>query len=167
MAEKDTIFSSKIKYSGIFSFNDFYEFCYSWLSDELGLTMTEKKYSEKLAGDTKTIDIEWTGNKKYTDYFRYEISVDFQITGLKKVEVTQNGVKVNTNSGSVEIKVKGVLSRDYEGKFETSAFNKFLRGIYEKWVIPGRITEFNTKVANDSSDFLDQAKAWLDLEGKK
>ena len=57
MAEKDIIFSSKIKYGGIFSFKDFYRFCYDWLVDETGLGVVEEKYAEKLEGDAKMIEI--------------------------------------------------------------------------------------------------------------
>ena len=167
MTERDTIFSSKVKYSGFFSFNDFYDFCYSWLTDEVGLIMGENKYSEKLIGDSKEIDIEWRGFKDITDYFRFEIKVNFRVRGLKKVEINQGGTKIETNKGSVEIKVRGILARDYKGKFETSAFNKFLRSIYEKWVIPSRIMEFMGKIAGDCDEFLAQAKAYLDLEGKR
>ena len=83
------------------------------------------------------------------------------------MEIDQGGTKIKTNKGSIEIKTKGVLVKDYEGKFETNALNKFLRSIYEKWVIPSRVMEFETKLAEDCDEFLNQAKAYLDLEGKK
>jgi len=118
-------------------------------------------------GDSKNIEIKWRGFKDITDYFRFEIKVNFRVLGLKKVEINQGGTKIETNKGSVEIKVKGILARDYKGKFETSAFNKFIRSIYEKWVIPSRVLEFEGKVINDCDEFLNQAKAYLDLEGKR
>lgn len=167
MAEKDTLIQNKIKYNGIFSFSDFYNFSYKWLTEEIGLTIFEKKYDEKLEGDSKKIQIEWAGSKKMTDYFKFEIKVKFKITGLKKVEITQNGKKIETNKGSVELKVDGTIVKDYDGKFETTAFLKFLRSIYEKWVIPSRINEFKNKIIGDTDEFLSQAKAYLDLEGKR
>jgi len=167
MAEKDTIFSSKIKYNGIFSFKDFYIFCYDWLTDETGLILAENKYSEKISGDSKNIDIEWNGERKVTDYFKFDVKVNFKVIALTEVEIDQGGTKIKTNKGSIEIKTKGVLVKDYEGKFETNALNKFLRSIYEKWVIPSRVMEFETKLAEDCDEFLNQAKAYLDLEGKK
>jgi len=63
--------------------------------------------------------------------------------------------------------MKGIISKDYDGKFETTAFKKFLRSIYEKWVILSRIEEFEGKIIKDSDEFLSQAKAYLDLEGKR
>ena len=166
MAEKDTLYSSKVKYDGIFSFKDFYKFCYDWLSQEAGLGLAETKYAEKIKGNSKDIDVEWQGAKKYTDYFKVEIAVKFKILGLVDVEMNQEGVKLKSNKGSVEISVKGTLVRDYEGKFETTAYKKFLRSIYEKWVITNRIEEFEGKVVSACDEFLGQAKAYLDLEGK-
>lgn len=168
MAEKETIFSSKVKYNGIFSFRDFYKFCYEWLTEETKLDpLTEEKYEEKIKGDTKEIIVEWKGERELTDYFRFDMEIKFELKNLKEVEVVQEGVKVSTNDGSVKVSVKGILVRDYKGKFEMSAFNKFLRSIYEKWVIASRIEEYEGKIAGDCDEFLNQAKAYLDLEGKK
>ena len=167
MAEEDKIFSSKIKYNGIFSFEDIYKFSYSWLTEETGLNVVEKKYSEKLSGDSKNIDIDWDGSKELTDYFKFSMGVKFKIVGLKKVEINQDGVKIETNKGGIEIAVSGTLVKDYAGKFETSAFKKFLRSVYEKWVITSRISEFEDKIMGGSDEFLSQVKAYLDLEGKK
>jgi hypothetical protein len=167
MAEKDTIFSSKIKYNGIFSFKDFYAFCYDWLTEETGLDISEDKYSEKISGDSKDIDVEWDGTRKVTDYFKFNVKVSFKILGLTEVEIQQGSTKMKTNKGVIEVKIKGILVKDYEGKFETNALNKFLRSIYEKWVISSRITEYENKIAGNCDEFLNQAKAYLDLEGKK
>jgi len=167
MAEKDKIFSSKIKYEGIVSFKDFYRFCYDWLTEETELLVSEKKYKEKLKVDAKDIDIEWVGERKVTDYFKFEIKAVFRILGLKNVEAIQSGVKVKTNQGSVEVTISGTLIRDYDGKFETTSGKKFMRSIYEKWVIPSRIEQFEDKLISDCDEFLSQAKAYLDLEGKR
>ena len=167
MAERDTIFSSKIKYGGIFLFHDFYRFCYDWLTEETGLRISEDKYTEKLEGTSKNIDIEWTGTRKITDYFKFEAKVKFRIIGLTNVEISQDNRKIKTDKGSVEVSIKGILVRDYKGKFETTAFKKFLRSIYEKWVIASRIEQMEDKIIGDCDEFLNQAKAYLDLEGKK
>lgn len=168
MSEKETIYGSKMKYKGVFVYKDFYTFCYNWLRDETDMTIiAEKKYSEKISGNTKDIDIEWESNKKLTDYFKIIIKVKFKISKLKEVEVVQDGVKTKMNEADVEVDVKGILERDYDGKWEKDAFRKFLRGIYEKWVITSRINQFEDKVAGDSDEFLGQIKAYLALEGRR
>ncbi len=167
MAEKETVFSSTIKSVGIFSFSEFYKFCYEWITEEIGLDLSETKYEEKLKGDEKEITVEWEGGKELTDYFRFDMKVRFDVKGLKNVEITQGGKKIKTNKASIKLATKGIIVRDYKGKFEMSAFNKFLRAIYEKWVIPSRVDEYKGKIAGDCDELLSQAKAYLDLEGKK
>ncbi len=167
MAEKDKIFSSKVKHDGIFSFKNTYKFCYEWLTEETELDIMEEKYTEKLKGAAKDIEITWVGTRKVTDYFKFQVKIEFRILGLTQVETTSQGVKLKADQGSIEIKVTGTLIRDYEGKFETTAHKKFLRSIYEKWVIPSRIEQFEEKLISDCDEFLSQVKAYLDLEGKK
>lgn len=168
MVEKDTIFSSTIKHTGIFSFKEFYLFCHEWITDELDLDVfMEEKYEEKIMGDAKDIIIKWVGERKLTDYFRFDIEVKFTIRYLQDIEVSRDGINIKTNKGSVKTAVKGILVKDYDGKFERTAFKKFLRAIYEKWVITSRILEMEEKVITECDKFLNQAKAYLDLEGKK
>src|SRR3989344_2507735 len=167
MPEKETIFSSKVEYSGIFSFKEFYKFCYQWLKEETGLDLCEVKYEEKILGEAKKILVKWKGEKKVTDYFKYEVEIEFKVDNLTNVEIAQGGAKITTNKGTVSVAVKGDLVRDYQGKFELTAFKKFLRSIYEKWVIPASVEEYKGKLAGDCDEFLGQAKAYLDLEGKK
>lgn len=168
MVEEETVFSSNVSYNGIFSLKDFYAFCYNWLRDETGITtFSEDKYSEKLAGDAKNIDIEWTGTKDMTDYFRFKIKITFTIKNLTQVKIKKDGVEIETNKGSVGTKVKGLVVKDYQNKFEMTAFKKTLRGFYEKHIIQSTIKEFKGKIAADCDEFLSQAKSFLDLEGRK
>ena len=168
MTIKDKIFSSKIKSSGFFDFPALYKFCYDWLDDEEGFDrVVEEKQIEKLLGDAKNIEIKWVADKKINDYFKFEIKVEFRIIGLKKAEFVQEGRKIKTNEGSVEVKVTGLLIKDYQGKFETSSTRKFMRGVYERWIIPAGITAMEDKLSTVCDGFLHQTKAYLDLEGKK
>ena len=101
----------------------------------------------KLAEEKEIEKIEWEGDKKITDYFKYIIKVDFNIIGLKNVEVQREGGKIQTNKGSVEINMKGILVSDYEGKYDTSPTLRFFRGVYEKWIIPSTIEQIEEKLA--------------------
>src|SRR3989344_344048 len=115
MSEKETVFSSKVKYGGIFSFKDFYKFCYDWLKEEAGMDpLSETKYEEKIAGDAKNIAVEWKGEKEVTDYFKFEVEVKFKIDMLSNVEINQRGAKISTNKGAITIEIKGNLVRDYD-----------------------------------------------------
>ena len=165
--EKDTIFSSKVKYTGVFKFSDFYKFCYDWLVEEFGLAVVEEQYIEKIKGTTKDVEFKWVGTKEVTDYFKFEVKLHFKILKIEEIEVVQDKVKAKMNKGGIEVKISSIINRDYKGKFDTSALRKFLRGVYEKWVIPSRIEEYEDKLVGNSDEFLSQVKAYLDLEGKR
>jgi len=167
MVEQNQIFSSNLKFTGIFTFSDFYKFCYDWLAEEIGLDVAEEKYGEKIKVDEKEIKAEWVGTKKMTDYFQFKMKVKFDLKMLKTVEIVKNGKKIKTNDGEVKVDVKGILVRDYQSKFEKTASLKFLRSIYEKWVIPSQIEQFEDKIFGDCDEFLAQAKSWLDMAGNR
>ena len=167
MVEREEIYAGKVKYDGVFSYGDFYKFCYDWLTEELILVLTEKQYEEKISGNEKEVKIKWEGVKELTDYFKIEIKVEFHITNMVNVEINKDGNKIKMNQGKVKITTKGNLLRDYKGKFETHAFYKFLRGIYEKWVITQRVLQFENYLSGKCDEFAGQAKAYLDLEGKR
>lgn len=167
MADKKDVFNSKIKYEGVFSFKDFYQFCYDYLANEKGFeNIEESGYKEKIKGNEKEIEVEWNDKKKFNDYFLHQLKVEFKIKQLKDVEVQQGGKKVKTNQGEIEVKAKGTLVSDYLGKYEVSPFLRFLRSVYEKWIIPETYDQVKDKLISACDDFLSQAKAFLDLEGK-
>ena len=166
MAEKDTQFKEKIKQSGTFDFKDLYSFAYEWLDGE-GYNVAEKKYAEEVSGDSKKIEIEWETKKKVSDYFQFVIKVDWKMLNLKNVEVIREGKKIKLNSGQAEIKVSGVLVKDYESRWEDRPIWKFLRGVYDRYIIRSRIDEYEDKITSQADDFVNQLKAYLAIEGKR
>ena len=166
MAEKDTIFSGKIKHKGMFGFKDFYSFAYDWLCEE-SYNVTEKSYSEEITGDSKKVEIEWEAKKKISDYFRFLMKISWKVLNLKEVEIVKEGKKVKTNSAQVEIKIKGIIVKDYDSRWENNPFAKFMRGVYDRYVIKSRIDEYEDKIKSESDEFVDQCKAFLALEAKR
>lgn len=169
MVEKDRVFSGKLKYSGIFDFKEFYKFCYALLVDMEydPSNIIEKEYSEKITPTGEEIQIKWEARRRISDYFRFFLKIDWIILNLKKVEVEKEGVKITTNKGDVEIRMTAILEKDYENKWENNPFTKFLRGIYDKYIIKSRIEKYEEKVYEEAEYFLAQAKSFLDLGGRK
>lgn len=165
MVEKDIVFSGKIKQSGIFDYKEFYRFCYQWLVDE-GYKVIEKNYSEKITPTGKEVEIEWEAKRKITDYFRFVLKIKWRIIGMTTVEVEEGGKKIKMNKGMPEIRLYAILEKDYEHRWESNAFSKFLRGLYDRYVIRARIEQFEGKIFSEGDEFLAQAKSFLTLEGK-
>jgi hypothetical protein len=165
MAEKDIVFSGKIKQTGIFDFKEFYRFCYVWLVDK-NYFVQEKTYSEKITPTGKEVEIAWDCSKKISDYFKFILQIRWRILGMKDVEVEKESAKITMNKGQPEVKVTAILEKDYEHRWESNAFVKFLRGVYDRYIIRGRIESYEDKIHSEADEFLAQAKAFLALEGR-
>ena len=105
--------------------------------------------------------------KKLSDYFKLEIAVKYEISDMTEVEAEIDGEKKKMNKGKASIEIKGTLIKDYDGKWETSAFSKFMRDVYNKYVIPSRVYEINNKLESDVRKLKDQIKAYLELSGRR
>jgi hypothetical protein len=166
MAEKDRVFKGKIKQTGIFNFKDFYEFMYDFLSDE-NYDIFEDKYVEKLKGDSKDLEIKWTATKEVSDYFRFEITSHWFILGLKKVKVKKGNEELIMDSGTIEVKFEALLVRDYGHRWESTPAKKFFRGFYDRYIIKSRLDDIEYKLFLEVNELINQAKAYLAIEGKR
>jgi hypothetical protein len=166
MAEKDLVIREKIDHSGLFDFPALYSFAHSWFKDG-GYGVTEVKYSEKTEENKRDIQIEWKAAKSYSDYFRVEHVIAFEISGLVEVEAEIDGEKRKMNKGKISIDVKGNLIRDPESKWDNSVFSRFWRDVYNKYIIPSRIHSMKGFVDSDVKNFKEEIKGFLELTGKR
>ena len=166
MAEYDKIAASKVKHDGIFDFKEVYRFLYTLASD-LEYEIEERTYSEKNTPKGKEVEIHWIVKRKVSDYFRFRMKVDWLILGMTDVEVVKEGVKTKVNKGSLEINFTCYLEKDYENRWEASALIKFLRGLYDNYIIRGRISDYEDKILEEMSEMTEQLKAFLVLEARR
>lgn len=166
MAEKELLIREKFDHSGVFDFKGFYSYAHSWFIDER-FGVVEDKYSEKVSGNARDLLIEWTVTKKLSDYFKIEIKVKFEISGLTDVEVEIDGERKKMNKGKVATEIKGSIVKDPDSKWDSTAFYRFLRDVYNKYVIPGRIKGIEYIIEGDVRTFKEELKAYLELSGRR
>jgi len=165
MAEKKEVYKQKLKQKGYWNYADLYSFCFDWLNEE-GYNVKEKEYVEKLSSFGKEISLNWEASKSVTDYFKNVIEVKWHILGMKDAEVEQDGKKVSTNKGEVSIVIQATLVRDYEDRWENKPIWKFLRGIYEKYVIRTTVDEYAEDLEDKAKEYLKDIKAFLQISGR-
>jgi hypothetical protein len=167
MAEKDSLFKSKVKHSGVFDFKELYRILYEWQIDQ-NYDMNEKSYKENIgAGGAKELEIEWEASRKVSDYFRFQIDSKWRIIGMTSVEVEIDGVKQKLNKGQLEIEFKCTLIKDYEDRWTKSPLFKFLRTLYDKYLIKERTEQFEGKLIGEMEELVGQCKAFLALTGRR
>jgi len=86
---------------------------------------------------------------------------------MTDVEVEQDGKKIKTNKGEIKITVEAILEKDYEENWEKRAQWKFLRGIYDKYIMRTTNDNHEDWLKEDTLKFLEDLKAFLQLETKR
>ena len=165
MAQKKEVYKEVLKQTGHWKYSELYDLAFSWLKSS-GYKLKEDLYNEKLSSNGKEVIIKWTAEKKVTDYFKFQILMDWHILGMKDAEVEVDGKKVNTNKGEVEIKFKANIIKDYEKRWEDKPLWKFLRGIYEKYIIRETVEEFEDDLENETKEMIQDLKAFLRIPAK-
>lgn len=165
MSEKDSIYKGKVMQKGVFNFKDVYEFLYDYLVDE-NYDISENKYVEKLEGQSKNIEIIWSATKEVSDYFKFEITATWAVLGLKKVKVKKGDQEIMMDSGSIEIKFTASIIKDYESRWENNPALKFMRGMYDRYIIRSRIDAYEVKIFDEINELVAQTKSFLAIEGQ-
>ena len=166
MAEKEQVIKEKVEHSGYFDFKGFYSFAHSWLKEE-NYGVEEEKYSETVSGDSRNIVFEWKATKTLSDYFKNELKMRFEVKELKDVEVEVDGKKKKMNKGKLTVEVKGNLIRDPGSKWDITPWYRFLRDVYNKYIIASRVEGSSDRIAGDVIKFKEEIKAYLELSGRR
>lgn len=166
MAEKEQILKEKLEHNGLFEFGSLYAFAHEWLK-EARYGVTEEKYSEKTSGSSREIDIEWKAVREITDYFKFEYRIKFEIKGMTDVEVETDGQKKTMNKGKLKVEITGTLVADKDSKWDNTPFSRFMRDVYNKYVIPSRMDNMRGEVIGVAQNFKDEIKAFLDMAGRR
>lgn len=148
----------KMSSESVFSMHDFYRVLRKWFDDH-GYVMFEKEYVDKLGEAGKKGEIKWQPWKKVDDYVRFHIDFKVTFSDLKEVE-TKGGL---LNKGEVGIKVVSYLEKDYENRWETNFMAKFLRSIYDYFIMKERFDTYKAELREESFDIFNEAKAFLGL----
>lgn len=160
MPQKKLIYKEKLTQVGHWNYEDVYNMLFNWIKDH-GYALSENNYKEKLSSAGKEIIIGWEAKKKITDYFLYQIELDWHILTMKDAEVEIDGKKTKTNKGELEIVFKGTIIKDYEKKWEDKPFYKFLRGVYEEYIIRKTIDEYEDDLEEQTKELITDLKAFL------
>jgi hypothetical protein len=166
MAEKEQVAKEKLEHTGIFDFRAMYSYAHDWFKND-GYGVVEEKYVEKVKGDSRDLTIEWKITKDFSDYFRFEYKIKFEIENMSDVEVEIDGRKQQMNKGKIIIEITYTLVMDKEGKWETTPFNRFMRDVYNKFIVPSRVSDMRILLINKGNGFKDDLKAFMNLSGRR
>ena len=162
MAQKDFVASAiKVKQRGIFDLDELYLLLYKWF-ELYGYDFQEEEYRDIEKEGKKNLEIRWYAEKKIDDYIKFVMKISMMIVGLEEVELEEEGIKRKSKKGTIEIRFDAYLLKDYEDRWQGSAI-KFLREVYDKFIIKGRIESLEEELHDNLYKFIDELKAFLNM----
>ena len=162
MAQKNEVFKQVVKKKGFWNYTELYIFCFDWLKRE-NYHIVENEYIEKMTDFGKEIMLDWTASRKVTDYYKNVINVRWHILGMNSAEVERDGKKEKTNKGEVKITISADLVKDYEARWEDKPLWKFLRGVYDKYIIRTTTEEYEHRLEEKATEYAGDVKGFLEL----
>ncbi len=161
--EEIAITKARAKYTGIFDFGDYYRLLYD-VFRSMGYDVEEQKYKHKTIPDGDEIEIEWNCYKKVDDYSLFRIFAKTLVLGLKRVPVVVEGVQTKKDKGTIELELKCFIQTDYENRWETNPFMKFLKGVYDTYFYRSTFNTWKGKVATDMHTAENETKAFFHMQ---
>ncbi len=158
VSEKIKVISSSghsFKYEGVFDLDRLYSEINRWINDN-NYEFEEKEHSDKRKDKGNKIKYVFLGEKKVTDYIKYNVQVE-----IFAVEI--NKMSENLVSGKLNIVFNANVELDYKEKWGISKLSKFFFNFYNNYLIKNEIDNHMGKLYDETIDLQDLAKDVLDF----
>lgn len=163
MGEKVAVVEEQaIAYQGLFDAKGIY--------DKLVQFGLENKYDpiemgheEIVTEHGKQIRVQFSFQKKLSDYAKAETEVDLVVSHLTDVTAELDGKPRKINKGHFHAEMSCYLVTDYEGYFEKNAFQYFMRIIVDKYIYKVYTDKFKKQAKDDYMAFKDLIQKQLNM----
>jgi hypothetical protein len=130
----------------------------SWF-DKHGYDFYEKEYIASQKEDARNASIKWESEKKVDDYVRFHIEARVKFKNLKEVQ----GKKKMMNTGEVSVSIEAYIMKDYESNWEKGFTSKFIRGVYDAFVIRGKLEKDKSRLDREAKEFFNEIRTFLKI----
>jgi len=117
-----------IRYNGLFDFKAVYDYIYNWLKSRY-YEYYESRHKDKAesprGSETKLF---FNGDKKVTEFVKYDIDFKFHLWECKDVEVVIDGKKKMMTRGRLELQMKATIKLDWQNRYNLE--NPFYKLMY-------------------------------------
>ena len=164
MSEIDYVIPAlRIEQKAIFNFADLYRLLKSWF-DLHRYDFYEKEYIDEMKESGKKSDsIKWEAERKVDDYTRFHIEIRFKLNDVEDVQLKDR----IACRGVCNMKFESFLEKDYEDRWEANFFIKFLRSLYDHFILRGKFQRYSEELKEETYDVFGQAKSFLNLRGER
>lgn len=149
----------RIERDGIYDLNKLYKNMREWF-EENNYIYTEKENTTNIRDKGVEQKLRMIGERKVTDYFKFEIDIKFLIIEMQKVKVKDKTLDKGTLSAFIRVN----LHFDYRHIWTKNKFSKLLRFIYNNFIIKKKIDNvYSPALKFEADDIFNVMKESLDM----
>ena len=159
MPERDYVDQTlEVKHKGVFNFDELYKTLAKWLK-MYKYTIQENEYKDYKEDGKNMVYVKWEAPKKVTDYIKYVIEVELTVNDYREVIVE----KKKNLEGQVTLRFSGFLLKDYEETWSRKGLMKFMREVYDKFMIGSKLAAMEKELRDDLYKLVNEVKSYLNL----
>ena len=155
-----------VKYSGTYDLKALTDAIRNYWMSHYYL-INDKEHSEKVSSAGKEIKFDMEAFRGISLYLRFFVQVEVVIYRNVDVLVEKEGKKVKMQQGDMEVRFKAHLKKNYKGTFKSGGFQKFLRHIYERFIIPNSLRKYRFKLQKETEALMDEVKNVLAINQRE
>lgn len=131
---------------------------------KMGYTFAETKHEEKEKDSGKEIKSEWSGFRKVTNYVKFKVSISILLRDYKEVTVEEDGRKMGTGLGRLEVTFNADMEKNYGKMFSErkGEFTNFLKELYEKYLVEKKLKDYEDKLEAEVLGLYDDIKGMVE-----
>ena len=158
MAEIDYVVRNlELRYSGVFNLLEVYKIIKDFFKDN-GYLLMEREHEEKRK-ELKGTKIKFEASKKVDDYNKLVIRTRVDAGDYEDVDVKNKRLA----KGSLTISFDTYIERDYEGYYENKPLRKFLRVIYDRYIVGAKHEKYEKELKDEVYELYNELKEFLNL----
>src|SRR3989344_314198 len=125
---------AKIAADSVFEVEELYKLLFRWFENN-GYEFYEKEYVDADEQRGKHVEFFWTAEKEADGYIKQGIDLNFNIVGMRPVEIDKGGMKVKSTSANMTIRVSAYVIKDHKNNWSGGGMQKMMRLLYESVLI--------------------------------
>lgn len=158
-ASPQKVMFHKIEQHGLYDLNRLYSEMKKWFMDN-NYIYTEKENTTNVKDKGTEVKMMMSGERKVTDYFKFEIEVKFLIIEMEKVKYKDKLL----DRGKLLAFITATMYLDYRHKWAKNKLSKFLRFIYNNFLIRNQIVDvYSSALKFEGDDLFDTMKEVLGM----
>lgn len=150
----------KLSFVGMFDENSLFKSLYGFLMSRNYFVII-KEQTEAIRPSGRIMEYEWQAFRDITFYVKYMIGVEFKIARGAEVLAEERGSKKSRLNAEMEIRIKSAMMKNYNNTFPNTKFGKYLRELYEKYIMKDELKKWEDKLEEESLEFMREVKRLL------